>query len=142
VELRQYRHVLALADDASPATDNRFEVAVRRRHPGRRRRQPTETLRLLCKIFENRFRFRPEPWQNVKFPLMLVIRCRAPLTPQTAHPTMPPKDNVQPAAPRSSQYFSTAGPTVGPILLSDDFLCGCSAPASSFLKPLLPKVER
>jgi hypothetical protein len=73
---------------------------------------------------------------------MLVIRCRASLTPQTAHPTVPPMDNEQPSAPRSSQYLSTAGPTVGPILLWDDCLRRCSAPASPFLKPFLPEVEQ
>jgi hypothetical protein len=69
---------------------------------------------------------------------MLLTRCRAPPTPRSPRPTMPRKDDVQPAAPRSGQYFSTAGP----IFLCDDCLCGCSAPACSFLKPLLPEVER
>jgi hypothetical protein len=35
---------------------------------------------------------------------------------------MPPTDDVQPAALRSSQYFSTAGPTAGPVFRWDDCL--------------------
>ena len=34
---------------------------------------------------------------------------------------MRPKDDVQPAAPRSSQYFSTIGPTTGPIFRWDNW---------------------
>jgi hypothetical protein len=32
---------------------------------------------------------------------------------------MRPKDDVQPAAPRSSQYFSIIGPTTGPVFRWD-----------------------